>query len=146
MMLVPVVWFSDSKKAKLTSIIFSIITLICLVLLLTSWLIHNYKINNYERVTGTITTNDLTDPDRTGTEISYTYQGKEYTSIISKNSYLVGWKVDLLCNPKEPTVVSLYNSTSVTIILSLIGVGVFGFFTLMYFINYKIVQKNKAAI
>jgi len=140
--MVSFVWIDDKRAAKLVVTFLGAMTLIGLLLFSISWLAHHYKVNHYERVTGIITENEIFSNPEASTQITYTCQGQEYQTNVIRTSFSVGAKVELICNPKDPTQVSIYHSSSVLSITSLIATCVFAFFAFAYFLNYKVLMKK----
>jgi len=142
-MLITFAWFKDKKKALLVMIIFGAIAISLLLSSLITFVIHNNRVTHWEKVTGVVAANDITD-GKTWTEFSYSCNGEEYTTRLNQAYYTVGSEKELLCNPEEPDKIALYFPQSIPAKILVFSAAFFGVFALLYFINYlTIVKKEK---
>ena len=136
-MIISFTWFGNSKHAKITAIIFGIITLLLALTSMIIFTLHNNKVKTLEKTTAIVINSDATDRTKTWTEFTYICNGKEYTSKLDRIFFRVGTEKELICNSKEPKQIELYSSKSILSTILLVLAGFFGIFTLIYFLNYK---------
>ena len=137
------VWFGEKRQAIKAGIILGIITSVFLLAALGMWLTHNYKINNYKKVTGVVTASDATDRTKTWTELTYKCNGVNQTVRLNRIYFRAGLKKELLCNPDSPSEASLYSSSSTISLILLISAIPFGLFTSIYLFNYYCIHRKE---
>ena len=138
--MVLIIRFGDTRKAKIAAIVMGSLALLCLVITAVLWGINAYKMNSYDRVPATVTQFDTRDGKNVWTEFRYEYKNETKTVRLKGHSYWmrVNSEVELIINPKRPENVDVITpATGKMPIVPLIPAGLFAFFFILYFFNYR---------